>query len=88
MQISYKYVVVEKYTEPKQDGFQVVEVTDNFVYKGQITHIPTAPAYVSDTQLKINDIILFAKYSPDTVEVDIKDKKVKFVRIEDILAIL
>lgn len=88
MQISAKYVVVKKFVEPKAEGFGVVEVADSFIYKGQIVELPGEPVYVSNRQLIHNDIILFTKYSPDTVEMDLKDEKVKFVKRDDILAVL
>lgn len=88
MQISNKYVVVEKLEEQKKDGFKTVDVQDNFVYKAKILLLPDNPVYVSNQQLVIGDIVLFAKYSPDTHEIDLDGKKVKFVAITDILAVL
>jgi len=88
MEISSKYVVVKKFTEPKAEGFGVVEPTDSFIYKGQVTKLPGEPVYVSNRQLMYNDVILFAKYSPDTIEMDLEGEKVKFVKREDILAVI
>lgn len=40
-------------------------------------------------ETKVGDAVLFAKYSPDTQEVDLGDgRKMKIVRVEDILAVL
>jgi len=81
--INSKYVVVEKIEQEVQEGFKTVEVQDNFVYKGKVKQLCTCPQYVGDEQLSVGDVVLFAKYSPDTHEID----KDKFVKTEDILAI-
>jgi co-chaperonin GroES (HSP10) len=88
MDISNKYVVVEKLEEEVKDGFQTVDVQDNFVYKGKVKILPSMPVFMTDTQLKIGDTVLFAKYSPDTHEVDLDGQKIKFVAISDLLAML
>ncbi len=85
MQISNKYIVVEKIEEPKQEGFKTVEVQDNYVYKGKVKQ----GGFITNTMtVKEGDTVLFAKYSPDTHEIDLEGKKVKFVAIDDILAVL
>lgn len=88
MQISNKYILVEKLEEEAKDGFKTVEVQDNFVYKGKITGLPEIPVYMGNTPVQIGQIVLFAKYSPDTHEIDLDGKKVKFVAISDLLAVL
>lgn len=88
MQISNSYIVVEKLEQPAQEGFKTVEVQDNFIYKGKVTHVPECPVYMGNKPVTIGDTILFAKYSPDTHELDLEGKKVKFVKTEDILAVL
>lgn len=88
MQISNKYVVVEKLEEEKKDGFKTVDVQDNYVYKAKVLLLPENPVFMGNQQLIIGDIVLFAKYSPDTHEIDLDGKKVKFVTINDILACL
>ena len=88
MQISFKHVLLEKAQDEVRDGFQTVEPTDSFIYKGKVIGLPSVPVYVSDRHLLLGDIVLFAKYSPDTIELDLEDHKVKFVRIEDLLAVL
>lgn len=88
MQISNKYLVVEKLEQEEKDGFKTVEVQDNYVYKARVKYLPSIPVFMTDTQLKIGDIVLFAKYSPDTHEVDLDGQKVKFVAISDLLAVL
>lgn len=87
MQISNKYIVVEKFIEEKKEGFQIVEIQDNYVYKGKIKMLPEISVYIGNKQLAIGDIILFAKYSPDTQEIEIDNNKLKFIRIEDILLV-
>lgn len=86
MQVSNNYVMVEKVEEEKQEGFQTVEVTDSSLFTGRITNLPEVPVYLGNERLQIGDIILFAKYSPDTHEVKLKDKTYKFVSTRDILA--
>ena len=89
MKISVNHVVVEKVEEPVVEGFQAVEIQDSFVYKGKIVNVPVSqPVFVGDDRLAIGDVIMFAKYSPDTVEVEIEGVKKKFVKVSDILAIL
>lgn len=88
MPISNKYVVVKKVQEPPADGFQAVEPTDSFVYKGEVVELPGDAVYVSNHCLEVGDKVHFMKYSPDTVEIDRKGEKVKFVRIDDLLEVI
>jgi len=88
MQISNNYIVVTKLEEEAKEGFKAVEVQDNYVYKGKVTHIPEAPVYMGNKPVTVGDVVLFAKYSPDTHEIDVDGKKVKFVATNDILAVL
>lgn len=84
MQISNKYIVVEKLEEEAKEGFKTVEVQDNYVYKGKVTYLPEQPVFMGNQQVGIGSVVLFAKYSPDTHEVE----KMKFVAVSDILAVL
>ena len=89
MKISINYVVVEKAEEPVSEGFQAVEIQDSFVYKGKIIQLPAEqPMYLDNDKIKLGDVILFAKYSPDTVEMEHEGKKIKFVKLSDVLAVL
>lgn len=88
MQISNNYVVLKKVDDPVKEGFQAVEVQDSFVYKGIISHLPEAPVYMGNRQCVVGDVVLFAKYSPDTVETEVDGEKVKFVRVVDLLAVI
>lgn len=84
MPISSKYVKVEKVQEEKKEGFQAVQTQDSFVYKGRIIQLPDQPAFVDNHPLELGDIVIFAKYSPDTFEINDK----KYVLINDILEVL
>ncbi len=86
MHISTKYIIVEKLEEEAKEGFQTVQVQDNFVYKGKVIQVPEQPAFIDNHQLESGDVVLFAKYSPDTHEIEHEDKKIKFIRVEDVLA--
>lgn len=90
MQISANYVAVKKYEEPKKEGFNAVEPGDSFVYKGVIVQLPGEPVYVSNQQLMHDSVVIFAKHSPDTFEVEdaALGGKVKFVKRTDLLAVL
>jgi len=88
MNISVNYVVVEKLEAEEKEGFQTVEVQDNFICKGRVINLPAVPVYIGDDEAKIGDVILFSKYSPDTQDVDLDGKRVKFIKTDDILAIL
>lgn len=88
MYISNSYVVVEKVEEPVAEGFQAVQVQDSSIYKGKVTDVPEAPIFMGNEHVGIGDIILFAKYSPDTHDVEEGGKKMKFVKTTDILCVL
>jgi co-chaperonin GroES (HSP10) len=79
---------VQKVEEPQAEGFKTVQVQDSFVYQGKIVLLPECPIHLGNRQLAIDDIILFAKYSPDTHEVDYDGQKMKLVKDADILAVL
>ena len=88
-EISINYVLVKKLEEEKKEGFQAVEVQDNFVYKGVIVQIPRSqPVYLGDNHLAVGDVVMFAKYSPDTHEIELEGVKHKFVKISDLLAVI
>lgn len=82
--INSNYVLVEKIEEVKEEGFKTVEVQDCFVYKGKVKQVPMMTTYVDNHLLSVGDVVIFAKYSPDTHEVE----KDKFVKITDILAVV
>ena len=86
--INSKYVIVKKIKEEKKEGFATVDVTDNFIYKGEIHRVPDQPLYIDNYQLAIGDIVQFTKYSPDTHETDIDGEKMKALKAEDIIFVL
>jgi len=88
MHINSNYIVVEKLEEPVQEGFKTIEVQDNFIYKGKIVCVPEQPSHVGNHQLSVGDTILYAKYSPDTHEIELEGKKVKFINISDVLVVM
>lgn len=81
MLIQGNRVLVSRIEEEKKEGFQEVKVQDNFVNKGKIEQCGLTEV----DGVKEGDIVLFAKYSPDTQEID-KDHKI--ISVSDILAIL
>ncbi len=99
MRILGNRVLVSPIEKEVQEGFQTVEVQDSFVYKGKVEQIGDE-RYVYNTMLSsgstmsqedslvIGAIIIFAKYSPDTQEIEHEGKKYKAVRIEDIMLTL
>ena len=89
MKILGNRVLVSRVEEAKAEGFETVEVQDNFVYKGLVVQVGDGvetPERVSP--VKVGDVILYAKYSPDTQEVEDKGVKYKVVLVSDILAVL
>jgi len=86
MKIIGNRILVSKLEEVKKEGFETVEVQDSFVCKGKVEQIdslatPVFPCVIGDT-------VIFAKYSPDTHEVEHEGKKYKIINVSDILAIL
>lgn len=88
MNIFNGYILVEALPKEKKEGFDIVETQDNFVYKGRVIGVENDDN-VTETffnKIKIGDVVLFAKYSPDTHEIDFEGRKVKFVKLTDVLA--
>lgn len=87
MKILGNRILVSKIEEEVKEGFQTVDVQDSFVNKGKIE---AKSVYISAALdgLNVGDVILFAKYSPDTQEVEHDGKKMKIIKVDDILAIL
>ena len=84
MNILNGYLLVEKLPKKESEGFEVVETQDDFVYKGRVINCAEDIAW---HVFKIGDVITFAKYSPDTHEIDLDGRKVKFVKASDVLAV-
>lgn len=95
MQILGDRVLVSRLEEEKKEGFQTVEIQDSFLYKGKVEQI--GDAFVQELQwvgtqlaapmLREGVIVYFAKYSPHTQEIDVEGKKMKVIRLEDIIAV-
>lgn len=110
MKLFGKRVLVSRIEKEKKEGFETVDVQDDFIYKGKVEMIgerlnmeqwpmyttgsgtivgtsgaSTAPARRS---IEVGDTIIFAKYSPDTHEVEHDGKKYKSVVFDDIIAVL
>lgn len=101
MKLIGERVLVERVERENTGGFETVDVLDDFVSKGRIvqvgqplsrgwahstmTTVNTAP---TEDDLTIGNIILFAKFSPDTQEVKVEGKDMKSVALADIIAIL
>lgn len=79
-----------------QDSFVYKGKVEQDVYKDfdidkYIASFPEGvmiPTKEPEIRFKTGDIILFAKYSPDTQEVDYKGQKMKIIKVDDVLAIL
>ncbi len=94
MKILGNRVLVSPIEKEKTEGFQTVQVQDSFVYMGKIEKLgqDVLGEYKHFKEeappLHIGDIIIFAKYSPDTSEIEHEGKKFKSVKVEDVLAVL
>lgn len=86
MKILGNRILISRIEKPKTEGFQSVEVQDNFVNKGKVEII--SEECVTLFNINKGDIILFAKYSPDTQEIEHEKQKMKIINVDDILAIL
>lgn len=84
MKIIGNRILVAPLDKEATDGFQTVEVQDDFVYKGRVEQI----RFMTLDQIHVGDTILFAKYSPDSHEVTHEGKKYKIIKFEDVLAVL
>lgn len=99
MKIIGDRVLVERIEKEKTDGFETVQVLDEFVSRGRIVKVGQ-PLYrgwtgstvtssdPSEDDLAVGNTILFAKFSPDTQEVKVDGKDMKVVAISDIIAIV
>lgn len=94
MKILGNRILVSKVEEEKKDGFQTVEVQDSFVYRGKVEQVGGETGTVwtgtslSEPLLQEGSVVLFAKYSPHTQEIEHEGKKMKIIRMEDVLAII
>lgn len=88
MRLSNKYIAVEPVVEEPKEGFTTVAVQDSFVYKGRVLAIPEAPVFLGNQRVSEGDIVIWAKYSPDTHEIEEEGKKIKYVAVTDLIRAL
>ena len=98
MKILGNRLLVSKVEEPEVEGFKTVDTQDSFIFKGKVEQlgsgIPNLCLNKTDGSLteylspQIDEIVLFAKYSPDTQEIDHEGKKMKIISVDDVLSIL
>lgn len=94
MKILGNRILVSRIEEEKKEGFQTVEVQDSFVYRGRVEQIGGETGTVwtgtslAEPLMQIGSVVLFAKYSPHTQEIDHEGQKMKIIRMEDVLAII
>lgn len=104
MKIIGDRVLVERVEKEQSDGFETVDVLDDFVCKGRIVQVgePIHRGWgmtvtvatglgqgdPEKDDLAVGNVILFAKFSPDTQEVKVDGKELKTVATSDIIAIL
>ncbi len=92
MKILGNRVLVSKIEKEQKEGFQAVEVQDDFIYKGRVEQlgieIPSMTERTALGGIVVGSTVIFAKYSPDTQDVEHEGKKYKVVSVSDVLAVL
>lgn len=94
MKILGNRLLVSRVEDEKKEGFQTVEVQDNFIYKGRVeqvgedTGMMWTGTSIQQPLIQEGSVVLFAKYSPHSQDVEYEGKKMKIIRLEDVLAIL
>jgi len=100
MKIIGDRVLVERVEKERGAGFETVDVMDDFVSKGRIVMVgeplqrsfgTTAVTYTEgdrQSDLAVGNVVVFAKWSPDTQEMKVEGKDMKVVAIPDIIAVL
>lgn len=84
MKLNNKYITVKPLEKSEEkSGFSIVETQDNSTFTGEVVEVPSQPVWIGDHQVKQGDVVVFAKYSPDTHQI----KDVKFINTNDILAV-
>lgn len=102
MKIIGDRVMLERIEKEATGGFEAVEVINDFVSRGRVVQVgsPITRGYVQGMtmasfspstpvkdDLAEGNIVLFAKFSPDTQEVKIDGTDYKVVALSDIIAI-
>lgn len=94
MKVLGNRLLVSRVEDEKKDGFQTVEVQDNFIYKGKVeqvgedTGMMWTGTSIAEPPIKAGSVVLFAKYSPHSQDVEYEGQRMKIIRMEDVLAIL
>lgn len=97
MRILGNRVLLERIEKEKTSGFEAVEALDQFVSKGRVVQVGEViggDAVILSSNVPfekafdVGDIVLFAKFSPDTQEVTIEGVDMKVVAVADIIAVL
>lgn len=88
MHIQSNRIVIEKVTEEVKEGFQAVQVQDSSTFKGRVVETGETAHYIGNHVVEKGDVILFAQNSPDTHQITHEGKEIKFIKVEDILAVL
>lgn len=90
MNISVDYIAVvapeKKATNP--EDFETVEVQEESTFRGVVYEVSSTPAYIGNHRISVGDHVLFARYSPNTHDIVYNGKKIKFIKVSDILAVL
>lgn len=85
MKILGNRVLVSPIEKEVKEGFTTVDVQNDFLYRGRVEQLGQ---FARSADVEVGSIVIFAKYSPDTHEIDHEGKKYKSVLISDILAVL
>ncbi len=88
MKIIGNRILVKKIPKEKKEGFQTVDVQDNFINTGLVVQIGLELENNTNFEARVGTTVLFAKYSPDTHEIEVDGEKMKVVTADDILAVL
>ena len=94
MKLLGERILLSKVEEEKKEGFETVQVQDSFVYKGKVIQIGEGCEGQSllstpvTHNITVDDVVIFAKYSPDTQEFEHEGVKYKAVLVSDLIAVL
>lgn len=82
-------VLVKREPKAEVSGFEQVQAVDDFVGKGSIVMLGHEVDEFSVTPMfEVGQVIVFAKFSPDTRTIEHEGEEMKSVLVSDIIAIL